>query len=163
MSLIYKKLIKGQPLTSRLGKNREVQAQGAESSTKQRLTCRAEGMAVAHTTTCQNYCSLCCKKHKETGFFFIRMILKGTKFQLKVWKYLKSIPKGKVKTYKQVAIAIKRPKAARAVANACGKNPYAPIIPCHRVVRSDGSLGGYSGAGGIKTKKILLKKEGYLL
>tara|TARA_Y100000590_G_C15371486_1_gene882747 strand:+ start:21 stop:329 length:309 start_codon:yes stop_codon:yes gene_type:complete len=96
-------------------------------------------------------------------FFFNLMILKGTKFQLKVWKYLKSIPKGKVKTYKQVAIAIKRPKAARAVANACGKNPYAPIIPCHRVVRSDGSLGGYSGAGGIKTKKILLKKEGYLL
>ena len=52
------------------------------------------------------------------------MILKGTKFQQKVWNYLKKIPKGKVKTYKQVAIAIKRPKSARAVANACGKNPY---------------------------------------
>ena len=85
--------------------------------------------------------------------------MKGTKFQLKVWKYLKTIPKGTVKTYKQVAIAIKRPKSARAVANACGKNPYAPKIPCHRVIRSDGGLGGYSGKGGIKTKLRLLRSE----
>ena len=85
--------------------------------------------------------------------------MKGTKFQLKVWKYLKNIPKGTVKTYKQVAIAIKRPKSARAVANACGKNPYAPKIPCHRVIRSDGGLGGYSGRGGIKTKLRLLRSE----
>ena len=85
--------------------------------------------------------------------------MKGTKFQLKVWKYLQTIPKGTVKTYKQVAIAIKRPKSARAVANACGKNPYAPKIPCHRVIRSDGGLGGYSGKGGIKTKLRLLRSE----
>ncbi len=87
------------------------------------------------------------------------MILKGTKFQLKVWNYLKTIKKGNVKTYKQVAIAIKSPKSARAVANACAKNPYAPIIPCHRVIRSDGGLGGYSGLGGIKQKLRLLKSE----
>ena len=85
--------------------------------------------------------------------------MKGTKFQLKVWKYLKNIPKGTVKTYKQVAIAIKRPKSARAVANACGKNPYPPKIPCHRVIRSDRGLGGYSGRGGIKTKLRLLRSE----
>ena len=85
--------------------------------------------------------------------------MNGTKFQLKVWNYLKTIPKGKVKTYKQVAIAIKKPKSARAVANACGKNPYAPKIPCHRVIRSDGRLGGYSGKGGIKTKLRLLRSE----
>ena len=85
--------------------------------------------------------------------------MKGTKFQLKVWKYLKTIPKGHVKTYKEVAIGIKCPKSARAVANACGKNPYAPRIPCHRVIRSDGGLGGYSGIGGIKTKRRLLKSE----
>ena len=85
--------------------------------------------------------------------------LSGTIFQLKVWKYLKTIPKGRVKTYKQVAIAIKSPKSARAVANACGKNPYAPKIPCHRVIRSDGGLGGYSGRGGIKTKLRLLRSE----
>ena len=87
------------------------------------------------------------------------MKLKGTKFQKKVWKYLKNIPRGKVKTYKQVAIAIKSPKSARAVANACGRNPYAPKIPCHRVIRSDGGLGGYSGKGGIKTKLRLLRSE----
>ena len=115
-------------------------------------------MAVAHKTTCQNYCSLHRKKCKETGFF-LYMILKGTKFQIKVWKYLKTIPKGKVKTYKQVAIGIKNPKSARAVANACAKNPYAPKIPCHRVIRSDGALGGYSGRGGIKQKLKLLKSE----
>ena len=85
--------------------------------------------------------------------------MKGTKFQLKVWKYLKTIPKGQVKTYKEVAIGIKSPKSARAVANACGKNPYAPEIPCHRVIRSDGALGGYSGKSGIKGKRQLLKAE----
>ena len=89
--------------------------------------------------------------------------MKGTKFQLKVWIYLKTIPKGKVKTYKQVAEAINKPKSARAVANACAKNPYAPKVPCHRVIRSDGKLGGFSAPGGIKAKKMLLKKEGFSL
>ena len=91
------------------------------------------------------------------------MRLKGTKFQLKVWNYLKKIPRGKVKTYSEVAKAIGKPLAVRAVANAIGKNPLAPQIPCHRVIRSDGSLGGYSGKGGIKTKRLLLKKEGVTL
>ena len=85
--------------------------------------------------------------------------MKGTNFQIKVWKYLKTIRKGTVKTYKEVAIAIKSPKSSRAVANACAKNLYAPKIPCHRVIRSDGSLGGYSGKGGIKTKLRLLRSE----
>tara|TARA_B100000686_G_scaffold77172_1_gene83234 strand:- start:291 stop:590 length:300 start_codon:yes stop_codon:yes gene_type:complete len=88
---------------------------------------------------------------------------RGTKFQRKVWKYLKTIKLGTIKTYKQVAIAINRPNSARAVANAVGKNPFAPKIPCHRVIRSDGSLGGYSGKGGVKTKKRLLKREGIIL
>lgn len=87
--------------------------------------------------------------------------MKGTKFQLKVWKFLKTIPRGEVKTYKQVAQGINSPKSARAVANACGKNPYAPEVPCHRVIRSDGKLGGFSASGGIKAKKKLLKKEGF--
>ena len=89
--------------------------------------------------------------------------MKGTRFQIKVWNYLKTIPIGKVKTYKQVAIGINRPKSARAVANACAKNPYAPKVPCHRVIRSDGNLGGYSAPGGLKAKKKLLKNEGFLL
>jgi len=88
---------------------------------------------------------------------------KGTAFQLKVWAYLKKIPRGSFKTYSQVAKDIGKPLAVRAVANAIGKNPYAPKIPCHRVIRSDGSLGGYSGKGGVKTKRLLLKKEGISL
>ena len=91
------------------------------------------------------------------------MKLVGTEFQLRVWAYLRKIPRGSVKTYSQVAKGIGKPLAVRAVANAIGKNPYAPKIPCHRVIRSDRSLGGYSGKGGIKTKRYLLKKEGVTL
>ena len=90
-------------------------------------------------------------------------MLKGTKFQVIVWKYLKTIPKGQARTYKEVAKAIKRPLSYRAVANAIAKNPYSPLIPCHRVIKSDGSVGGYSGKGGVKTKVKLLKSEGILL
>ena len=91
------------------------------------------------------------------------MKLIGTEFQLKVWAYLRKIPRGSVRTYAQVAKDIGKPLAIRAVANAIGKNPYAPKIPCHRVIRSDGSLGGYSGKGGVKTTGFLLKKEGIKL
>ena len=91
------------------------------------------------------------------------MKLVGTKFQQKVWAYLRKIPYGSVKTYSQVAKGIGKPLASRAVANAIGQTPYAPKVPCHRVIRSDGSLGGYSGKGGRKTKKFLLKKEGITL
>ena len=101
---------------------------------------------------------------KEIEYFCFFSSLKLTFSQnLVFWKYLKTIPKGKVKTYKEVAIALNMPNAARAVANACGKNPYAPKIPCHRVIRSDGSIGGFSAPGGSKTKKKLLKNEGFLV
>lgn len=86
--------------------------------------------------------------------------LKGTPFQKKVWRELLNIPKGKIITYKELAKKIGKPKAVRAVANAVGANPLTIIIPCHRVIRSDGTLGGYSGRGGIKTKRALLMKEG---
>ena len=114
-------------------------------------------MAVAHQRRAKTTVLCTLKSARKQGFSL--MILKGTKFQLKVWKYLKTIPRGEVKTYKQVAISIKSPKSARAVANACAKNPYAPKIPCHRVIRSDGALGGYSGRGGIKQKLRLLRSE----
>ncbi len=87
----------------------------------------------------------------------------GTDFQIKVWNEIKKIPKGKVKTYKELAQLIHKPSASRAVANACGKNPYPIKIPCHRVIRSDGGLGGYSGKGGIKAKRKLLKNEGIII
>ena len=85
--------------------------------------------------------------------------LKGTAFQKKVWQEIAKIQKGRTVTYKELAKRIGKPKAVRAVANAVGANPLPIIIPCHRVVKSDGSLGGYSGKGGIKTKRALLKKE----
>ena len=86
--------------------------------------------------------------------------LKGTEFQKRVWSELLKIPKGQTITYKYLAKRIGKPRAVRAAGNAVGANPCAPLIPCHRVVRSDGSLGGYSGKGGIKTKKALLINEG---
>ena len=89
------------------------------------------------------------------------MKFKGTNFQIKVWKEISKIPKGYTKTYKEIAMIIGKPNSSRAVANACGKNPYIPIVPCHRVIRSDGKLGGYSGEGGINMKKKLLLDEGY--
>jgi methylated-DNA-[protein]-cysteine S-methyltransferase len=87
------------------------------------------------------------------------MILKGTNFQIKVWEFLKTIPRGTVTTYSKVAKAIGYPKAVRPVANAIGNNPKPIIIPCHRVVRANGSIGGYSGIGGVNKKKFLLRKE----
>ena len=88
--------------------------------------------------------------------------LNGTKFQISVWKEIKKIPRGQTKTYKDIAVALKKPKSSRAVANACGKNPLLIEIPCHRVIRSDGKLGGYSGKGGVNQKRKLLKEEGAL-
>ena len=85
--------------------------------------------------------------------------LEGTTFQKKVWQELLKIPIGETRSYKEIANAIGNPKAARAVANACGKNPYPIKIPCHRVIRSDGSIGGYSGIGGSTTKLKLLIEE----
>ena len=89
--------------------------------------------------------------------------LNGTNFQIKVWNEILKIPKGQVKTYKEIARSIRKPKTSRAVANACGKNPFPIKIPCHRVIRSDGRLGGYSGNGGIKTKRKLLRSEGVFI
>ena len=87
------------------------------------------------------------------------MRLEGTDFQIKVWNEIKQIPLGEVRTYKQIAESIGHPNSSRAVANACGKNPRPIIIPCHRVIRSDGSIGGYSGEGGEKKKRELLIQE----
>ena len=89
--------------------------------------------------------------------------LKGTDFQKMVWNEIKKISKGKTITYKELAIKIGKPKAYRAVANACAKNPLLEIIPCHRVIRDDGKMGGYMGKKGIERKKRLLESEGVKL
>lgn len=91
----------------------------------------------------------------------MRRYIKITIFEGKVYKAIKAIPKGQVRSYKWVAKRIGRPKAYRAVGNALNKNPFAPVVPCHRVVKSDGSLGGF--ARGAKTKLKLLQAEGLTL
>lgn len=83
-------------------------------------------------------------------------------FYQKVWKACAEIPKGEVRTYGWIAKRIGKPHASRAVGQALGKNPFAPTIPCHRVVGSTGALTGYSGRGGVETKKRMLIKEGAL-
>jgi len=88
------------------------------------------------------------------------LAVSGTDFQKTVWQALMAIPKGSSKTYQNIANTIKRPTAVRAVANAIGKNPICYFIPCHRVIRTDGGLGGYSGVGGLAKKKALLQAEG---
>ena len=83
--------------------------------------------------------------------------IRATAFQRRVWTYLQSIPFGATRSYSEVAKGIGRPRAVRAVARACATNPVAVAIPCHRVVRQDGSMGGYRW--GIERKKILLVLE----
>ena len=84
-----------------------------------------------------------------------------TPFQKKVYEALLKIPKGQVRTYAEVARMIGKPKAARAIGQALKRNRWAPEIPCHRVIASDGSLGGYSAPGGVAAKRRLLRCEGY--
>ncbi len=83
--------------------------------------------------------------------------IRATAFQMRVWRYLQSIPYGKVQSYGEVATAIGNPKAARAVARACASNPAAIVIPCHRVIRESGELGGYRW--GLARKRALLDRE----
>ena len=83
--------------------------------------------------------------------------IRGTAFQQRVWAALSAIPSGKTATYKEIAQAIGRPSAVRAVAQACAKNPLAVAIPCHRVVRTDGDLSGYRW--GVERKRELIARE----
>jgi methylated-DNA-[protein]-cysteine S-methyltransferase len=85
-----------------------------------------------------------------------------TPFQLGVLQAARGIPPGRVWTYGQIARAIGKPKASRAVGQALGCNPLPIVIPCHRVIASDGGLGGYSGGGGLQSKRFLLSLEGAL-
>jgi len=83
--------------------------------------------------------------------------VRGTAFQQSVWKVLQSVPAGTTVTYSEIACRMGRPRSTRAVAGACASNPIAIIIPCHRVIRSDGGLGGYRW--GIERKRALLERE----
>lgn len=86
-----------------------------------------------------------------------------TAFQRTVLEAAQAVPRGQVATYGQIARRIGRPRAARAVGQALGSNPVPIVIPCHRVLASDGRLGGYSGRGGLRTKEKLLRLEGAMI
>ncbi|MDP8269452.1 MAG: methylated-DNA--[protein]-cysteine S-methyltransferase [Candidatus Tenebribacter davisii] len=94
---------------------------------------------------------------KERKVFSIKLDPIGTEFQLTVWNKLLQIPYGETISYQELASRIGKKNASRAVGNANGKNPIPIIIPCHRVIRKNGSFGGY--AGGLKVKKYLLELE----
>lgn len=98
---------------------------------------------------------------KKVGFNDIDLAPEGTAFEMEVWKTLLKIPYGETRSYKWVAEKIGRPKSFRAVGGACGRNPIPIVIPCHRVIKETGELGGYSG--GLWIKRKLLEIEGVLL
>ena len=91
--------------------------------------------------------------------FDLPLTFNGTPFQNRVWKELYKIPYGKTYSYKDVADRIKNSKAVRAVGTANGKNPFCIVVPCHRVIAADGSIGGYSGGLGIKIKLLRLEQK----
>lgn len=97
----------------------------------------------------------------ETDFSDIPVDVAGTPFQEAVWQALRRIPKGETRTYAQLAAEVGRPGAVRAAGSANGANHVSLLIPCHRVIRTDGSLGGY--AWGLEIKARLLQREGALL
>ena len=102
--------------------------------------------------------------YNESIFDPLEWMSKGlTEFQERVLEEIRKIPRGEVRTYKEIAIAIGRPNSARAVANACRKNPYPVLIPCHRVIRSNGSIGGYKGSTSSLEKRELLQMEGVIV
>lgn len=93
--------------------------------------------------------------------FQVPLHLQGTLFQKSVWNALKKIPYGKTYSYRDIARKIKNPKAVRAVGSANGKNPVCIMVPCHRVIAANGTLGGY--AGGLPRKRKLLSLEGKII
>lgn len=97
----------------------------------------------------------------ERRVFDLPLSLRGTPFELAVWNQLSMIPYGETRTYGQLAAQLGRPKAARAVGAACGRNPVLVLLPCHRVVGGTGALTGF--AAGLEAKRILLTLEGHAI
>ena len=91
--------------------------------------------------------------------FDVSLAPEGTPFQMAVWQQLRGIPYGKTCSYKEIAAAIGQPKAVRAVGSANGRNPLCIVVPCHRVIAADGSLGGYSGGLDLKSRLLDLEKK----
>ena len=94
---------------------------------------------------------------KKTKKINSNILMEGSNLQIKIWKELKKIPYGKTKSYGEIAKIVKT--SPRYVGNVCGQNKHILIVPCHRVIRTDGSLGGFSSRGGLSLKKRLLSME----
>jgi len=97
---------------------------------------------------------------RSVTFDVVLDLRRGTRFQQSVWRAVSRIPYARTRTYGEIARAIRRPKAVRAVGGAVGANPIPLIVPCHRVVAADGRLGGFSAAGGVALKQAMLQLEG---
>lgn len=95
----------------------------------------------------------------EAGLARVPLDIRGTVFQRRVWEELRRIPRGETRTYRDIARAVGAPAAVRAVGSACGANPVALVVPCHRAVRTDGGLGGYAWGLGRKKKLLALEKK----
>ena len=95
----------------------------------------------------------------EASLARVPLDIRGTVFQRRVWEELRRIPRGETRTYRQIARAVGAPEAVRAVGSACGANPVALVVPCHRAVRTDGGLGGYAWGLGRKKKLLALEKK----
>jgi AraC family transcriptional regulator, regulatory protein of adaptative response / methylated-DNA-[protein]-cysteine methyltransferase len=95
----------------------------------------------------------------ESSMARVPLDIRGTVFQRRVWEELRRIPRGETRTYKDIARAVGAPEAVRAVGSACGANPVALVVPCHRAVRTDGGLGGYAWGLGRKKKLLALEKK----
>jgi len=95
----------------------------------------------------------------ERTKFDLPLDLRGTDFQLQVWSELQKIPFGDQRSYREVAVAVGRPKAVRAVGAANGSNPVSLVVPCHRVINSDGKLGGYAGGLGLKARLLAMESR----
>ena len=94
---------------------------------------------------------------KKTKKINSDILLEGSKLQIKIWKELMKIPYGKTKSYGEIAKIVKT--SPRYVGNVCGQNKHLLVVPCHRVIRTDGGLGGFSSSGGLSLKKRLLNME----
>lgn len=119
--------------------------------------CEVEGEMVETPLIKRAYIQLSEYFARKRRVFNLPLLLEGTEFQIKVWKALQKIEYGNTATYKDIAEIIGSPRASRAVGNANNKNKIAIIIPCHRVIGSNGSLTGY--AGGLQVKNFLLNLE----
>ena len=138
----------GGQIASRQGKTSAVKASGRKTDGKQ-----TSGATWARKAA-QELLEYAAGKRKE---FTVPLDVDGTAFQKKVWQALRAIPYGETRSYGEIARQVGNPKAARAVGMANHENPVAIVVPCHRVIASDGSLGGY--AGGLQKKSRMLQLE----